>query len=291
MSPLLTVVIPIYNEEESLSIFLPEVVNHCNQKGYLLIAVNDGSSDNSSGILEVFESKHSSVKVLTHKVNRGYGGALKTGIKEATTRYVITIDADGQHYLADVDYLLDEMISINADMIVGSRKGQVSASLIRGMGKSIIRFIAKLLMKVPIYDINSGMKIYDTKLAKSYLNLTPDTMAYSDIITLIFINNRRYVLERPIKIKNRLRGKSTIGFRTAFETVLEIINIIILFNPLKIFLPLALFCFLFGLGWGVFIFIQGMGISTGASTLILSGLLIFLLGLIAEQLSSLRKNR
>ncbi len=291
MSKTLTIVIPIYNEEESLQIFLPEVISHCDKNGYSLILVNDGSKDKTKDILEQYARNNPFIKVIAHKVNKGYGGAIKSGIKNCTTDYVITIDADGQHYLEDVDNLFGEIERTDADMIVGSRKGEVSASLLRGIGKNIIRFIAKFLMDVPIYDINSGMKLYNASLAKKYLRLTPDSMSYSDIITLTFINNRHLVIEVPIKIKQRLKGKSTIGIRTAFETVMEIINIIILFNPLKIFLPIALFFLLFGFSWGVYFFIHGKGISIGASTLILSGIIIFLLGLIAEQLSALRKNR
>lgn len=292
MSKTLTVVMPIYNEEESLKIFLPEVVKHCERKKYALNLVNDGSTDGSLRLLKDFANTTPfAFKIINHKVNRGYGGALKSGIEASETDYVITIDADGQHYLEDVDRLFQKIKDTDADLIVGSRKGLSPASWFRGIGKKIIRIVAKMLMKLSIYDINSGMKIYNTSLVKRYLKLTPDTMSFSDIITLTFVNNRHLVIEEPIQIKSRLKGTSTIGVRTAFETVMEIINIIILFNPARIFLPISAFFFFFGVGWGANFFFQGKGISIGASTLILTGLIIFLLGLIAEQLSAVRKNQ
>ncbi|EZH72932.1 hypothetical protein ATO12_18095 [Aquimarina atlantica] len=287
----LTIVIPAYNEEECLKEFFPEVMKHCERKTYKLIVVNDGSSDGTLDLLKDFQEKSSlDFEIVNHKVNRGYGGALKSGIEASVTEFVITIDADGQHYLEDVDKLFKKIKDTEADLIVGSRKGQSSASLFRGIGKRIIRMVAKMLMKLHIYDINSGMKIYNTDLVKQYLKLTPDTMSFSDVITLTFVNNRHLVIEEPIRIKDRVKGASTIGVRTAFETVMEIINIIILFNPARIFLPISAFFFVFGVVWGANFFFQGKGISIGASTLILTGLIIFLLGLIAEQLSAVRKN-
>ncbi len=292
MSKTLTIIMPAYNEEESLKFFFPEVLSHCKAIGYNLIVVNDASKDNTLKVLNNLRTGTDyDFKIISHKVNKGYGGAIKSGIEESKTDYVVTIDADGQHYLSDVDKLFEKVKNTDADLIVGSRKGLASASTFRSIGKNIIRFIAKLLMELPIYDINSGMKIYNADLVKRYLNLTPNTMAFSDIITLTFIHNKHLVIEEPIQIKERLMGESTIGVRTAFETVLEIINMIILFNPARIFLPISMFFFVFGISWGSIFFFQGKGLSIGASTLLLMGLLIFLLGLIAEQLSAVRKNQ
>jgi hypothetical protein len=181
------------------------------------------------------------------------------------------------------------MKSRDADMIVGSRKGIRSASNSRRIGKSIIRIIARMLMYVPVHDINSGMKIFRTDLARKYIHLAPDTMSYSDIITLIFINNRHLVLEEPIMITTRLKGKSTISVETAFQTVMEIINIVILFNPAKIFLPLSFICLIAGLVIGLPILINGHGVSIGSLLCIFAGIIFFLLGLVAEQLSMIRR--
>jgi hypothetical protein len=133
------------------------------------------------------------------------------------------------------------------------------------------------------------MKIYNTELAKRYIKLCPDSMAYSDIITLVFISQKHLVLETSINIKHRTKGTSTISTRTAFETIIELFNILMLFNPLRIFLPLSIICFAAGLAWGLPIIIAGKGVSVGALLAILSSLAFFLLGLVSEQLSSFRK--
>lgn len=285
----LTVVIPAYNEAQPLPLVLPELLRYAREKNRRVLIVEDGSTDNTREILEQF-SGDDNLKVIHHKLNRGYGGALKSGIEAVDTQYMVTIDADGQHYLEDIDLLEEAILTNDADMVVGSRKGRHAASLYRGFGKCLLRCVAKLLMHIPIYDINSGMKIYRTDLAKQYLHLLPDSMAFSDVITLVFISSKNRVLEIPIRIKERIAGKSTIGTMTALDTLREIMNVIVLFNPMKIFLPVALLFVLVGLWWGIPIILKGGGVTPGMSLLITMGIFSFLLGLIAEQLSRIRKN-
>jgi len=285
----LTIIIPVYNEEESLTVFLPRLIEFCKTKLFQLIVVNDGSTDNSQNIiLELFKDL-GFVKLINHKINRGYGGAIKTGIAASQTKYLITIDADGQHMLEDVDKLYKLIQEKDADMIVGNRKGQKEASMLRRLGKDSIRFIAKLLMPLPVHDINSGMKIYNAELARKYISVCPDSMSYSDIMLLTFVYQRHLVLEEPISIRPRIAGKSTISVATAFDTIKEIMNIVVLFNPMRIFFPMSVFCILCGILWGLPFILMNRGVSNGALISILTGLIFFTLGLLAEQLSMIRK--
>jgi glycosyltransferase involved in cell wall biosynthesis len=287
----LTIVIPAYNEAESLPNIMGELIAFCEERNWHIIIVNDGSRDNTKDILKKYEG-NKILKVIHHKLNRGYGGALKTGISNVTTKYCVTIDSDGQHDMHDVEIMYKKMIETNADLIVGNRRGNAGLKLYREFGKSIIRSVANILMPLTIYDINSGMKMYDSELAKRYINICPNGMAFSDIIALTFIYQRNLVLEMPIRIKERIGGKSTIGMKTAFETVMEIVNIVTLFNPLRIFLPLSLFFITIALMWEIRIFIfKGPVVSTGALLGFITGLIFFLLGLIAEQLGNLRRHQ
>jgi hypothetical protein len=145
-------------------------------------------------------------------------------------------------------------------------------------------------MPIHIKDLNSGMKVYRTELAKRYIQLCPDTMAFSDVITLVFINQRNLVQEHPINIKPRTTGASTINTKTAIDTVMEILHIVTLFNPMRIFLPPAMFFLTFSAIWGLPILLRGEGISVGTLFLFVTGLIFFFLGLIAEQLALIRKN-
>jgi len=144
------------------------------------------------------------------------------------------------------------------------------------------------LMPLPIHDLNSGFKLYRTDLAKKYLPLCPNSMAFSDVIALAFISQRELVLEHPITTRNRITGKSKINLQTAFETIIEIINIILLFNPLRVFLPISILSIVLGFGWGIPLILLGRGVSVGAMLAIVLGALFFAIGLIASQLSAIR---
>jgi glycosyltransferase involved in cell wall biosynthesis len=284
---LLSVVVPIYNEAVSLASLLDELAPHCHAQGWKLILVNDGSTDGTATVLKHYEGMPG-VRILQHKLNRGYGGALKTGLLEVVTPYALTIDADGQHAINDIDALLGFALENDADMVIGKRNKSGMAGVYRNIGKWFIRRFSALLMPIHISDLNSGFKLYHTGLVQRYVSICPDSMAFSDVITLIFIKKRHVVLEYPITIKQRQAGKSSINTFTAIQTILEIINIAMLFNPLRIFLPLSVFCIGFGLVWGIPIMLRARGVSVGAMLAIVTGLLCFFFGLIAEQLSAMR---
>lgn len=284
--PSLTIIIPAYNEEHSLEKFLPEAVNFCRQKNYKLIVVNDGSTDNTAKILDAYRGE-SFVTLLRNKVNAGYGASIKKGVRQAATDFIITIDADGQHSLTDVEKLFNKALETDADMVVGNR-GKSSGHY-RSLGKWLIRKVAGLLMPLHIHDINSGMKLYNTALAKKYINICPETMAYSDIILLTFVYKKNLVVEEPVTIQPRTGGKSTINTMTALDTLKEIMNIVILFNPIRVFFPAGIACILASVAWEIPILLQGKGISVGSLLGILTGFILFFFGLLAHQLGSFRK--
>lgn len=283
----LTVVIPVYNEAQSLPRFLPELVETCRARNWQLILVNDGSKDETARILAQFEGE-SLVRVLHHKVNRGYGGALKTGLSSARTRYVVTMDGDGQHAVSDLDVVHQFAVGNDADMVIGSRAVMEHINVYRELGKWIIRTFTRILVPLPVRDLNSGFKLYRTRLVKRYLHLCPDSMAFSDVITLLFINQGHLVLETPIAVRKRIGGASSISTHTAFQTIIEILGLAMLVNPLRIFLPLSIFCISVGLLWGIPFVIAGRGVSIGAMLAIVLGTLFFFLGLIASQLAAIR---
>lgn len=288
MQGMLTIIVPVYNEAEVLPKVAPGMVSHCRQHGWLVIFVDDGSRDASGSYLDTLADA-STVFVFHHKVNRGYGGALKTGILHVNTPYCLTMDADGQHALQDVEKVFSFALEKDADLVVGDRGRGDGASLYRSIGKWLIRSFTRWLMHLPIRDLNSGFKLYRTDLAKKYLRVCPNSMSFSDIITLVFINQGNLILEHPITIQPRKAGKSTINTYTALETILEILNIILLFNPLRVFLPVSLLFVTFGLAWGTYVQLTvGRGVSVAAMLAVVTGLIFFVLGLLANQISAMR---
>jgi glycosyltransferase involved in cell wall biosynthesis len=288
MKKTLTLVVPAFNEAENIPIVLPEMLEFCNQRQWQVILVNDGSSDETASVLRNFEGKDNLV-ILNHKVNQGYGAALKTGISKVNTGFLVTLDADGQHALSDLDAMWEALQQQDADMVIGNRISDKPKNGYRQAGKWLIRKITGLILPVHIRDLNSGLKMYQTRLLKRYLQLCPDSMAFSDIITLIFLNQGHRVIEVPVQVLERAGGASKISTLTAFETMLEIINIVMLLKPLRIFLPASIFCIAVGILWGIPFIAMGHGVSVGSMLAIVTGLILFMVGLVAEQLSLIRK--
>jgi glycosyltransferase involved in cell wall biosynthesis len=289
-NPLPTVVVPVYNEEQALPSFAPCLIELCRSRGWMTVFVNDGSCDYTGQILDHLSASQE-VRVVHHKVNREYGGALKTGISHVTTPFLVTIDGDGQHNPYDVERILQFAIESDADMVVGKRDERGASGAYRTFGKFLIRSFTKILMPLPITDLNSGFKFYRTEFVKRYITVCPDSMAFSDVITLVFLSEHNLVLEYPIQVSPRQVGQSMINTFTAFETVIQVLNIALMFNPLKLFLPISALCILAGFGWGIPFVLLGRGVSVGAMLAIVTGLLFFVLGLIASQLSAIRMER
>ncbi len=286
-TPSLTVVVPVYNEIATLKDFLPSLENLCQANGWELILVNDGSTDGSAGLLASSEG-HPGVTVIHHQLNRGYGGAVKSGLLAADTTHVVTMDSDGQHDLADLSPMYQFALEKNTDLLIGRRMEIVRAYRLREFAKWWIRFYTRLLLPLPIHDLNSGFKLYRTKLVQKYVGLCPNTIAFSDVITLSFVCQRKLVLEHPIHIHGRQAGKSAVNFLTTLDIAMNITYLGLLFNPLRIFFPLSALCLLFGFAWEARVLLLGLGSSVVAFLFGLTGLLIALLGLVSKQISSIR---
>src|SRR6266498_3790958 len=155
-NPLLTVVVPVYNEEQALPSFAPCLIEFCHSRGWMTVFVNDGSRDHTRQILDPL-SDSEEVRVLHHKVNRGYGGALKTGISQVTTPFLVTMDGDGQHSPQDVEGILQFGIESDADMVVGKRDELSISGAHRAFGKFLIRAFTRILMPPPVTDLNAGL--------------------------------------------------------------------------------------------------------------------------------------
>jgi len=165
----LTVIMPAFNEEDSLLVYLPKVIEFCRQNEVKIIIVNDGSSGKTKDILEEISREYLFLTVIHHKINKGYGAALKTGLNIADSKYIISLDTDGQHNVDDISKLYKRAIFEDADMVVGRRSNQASSSRYRSLGKLIIRLITRFLIKTNIHDLNSGMKLMDSTLARLYV--------------------------------------------------------------------------------------------------------------------------
>lgn len=281
----LTLIIPCYQEAENIPEVFPLIIQHCIRHNYMLIAVDDGSVDGT--FTELSRLMNNRMKIIRHSVNRGYGAAIKSGIRACTTEYCITIDADGQHHLSDIDLLLNAINDDNSDLVVGNRNG-LGSSRFRNLGKAVIIGFTRFFFKLPVRDLNSGMKLYKTRIVQSLIHWAPSGMAFSDVITLVHLQLRYKITERDIKINPRARGESTISWRTAVQTISEIAFLVVNVFPFKFFSLLSFLFLVFALLWGIPFVLSGAGITVGSSLLILSSLVIFLQGILIELMVRIR---
>lgn len=287
MSADLTIVVPAYNEHPNLTLLLPGWLSFCRDHDLKLVIVDDGSHDGTRELLAAAATEHPELAVITHRLNAGYGAALKSGLAHASTALVATMDADGQHDMADIMRLRQDLLAGEADLVIAARTTS-GTSLYRKLGKFLIRQLAKsLLPNLTVTDLNSGMKLFRTREVQRYLSVCPDGMAFSDIVTLIFFKRRHKVLEHKIVVNERMHGSSTISTSTAFDTAWKILVIVMMFNPMRLFLPVSLAALVSGLAWALQFLVTDQGFPTASAILVISGVIFLALGLIAEQLSLL----
>lgn len=283
----LTLVIPAYNEEAGIGRALEALLPVCEARGWQVIVVNDGSKDSTAEKVSAF-LHNPCLSLITHKLNRGYGAALKTGIRHATTEYVATMDSDGQHRIEDLLALAEHMH--HYDLLVGKRGAVFHSPLWRMPGKWVLQRMSVYLMRRPIPDLNSGMRFFRREVLLRYLHLFPDGFSFSTTSTLVFMN-RGYVVDfMPIQVNKRV-GKSTVKLSTGFDTILLILRLATLLDPLRLFLPISFLFVTIGLLWTVPFLIMREGYSTGALLLLMNGVLIFIMALLSDQIAALRKER
>ncbi len=242
-----SIVVPVYNEEKGISAVVTEISHKIKELALNaeIIIVNDGSTDNTASLLNKLVKEHQNLRVLTHKGNRGYGAALKTGILQANQETIAVIDADCTYPLDHFQDLLAGMDE--ADMVVGARTGDtVEVETLRRPAKWFLRKLAGYLAERDIPDVNSGFRVFNREIALSYFHILPNKFSFTTTITLAMFADDYTVAYVPINYYGR-KGDSKIRPFDAWNFLVLILKTIFYFNPLKIVLPLALITGLAGL--------------------------------------------
>lgn len=280
----ISIVIPVYNDGTALAGTLQELMKALEafpgEKEF--IVVDDGSTDVTPKVLQSL----SGVRVLHHPVNRGYGAALKTGSRRATGDVVLFFDADGQHDPAAILPLLRGLGE--ADMVVGAREGVFHSPAWRVPGKWLLRQLANYLVKRRIPDLNSGLRAVRREILLQYLHLCPNKFSFTSTLTMALLSEGHEVNYIPIRVRTRI-GRSTVNVSTGFETILLLLRLITLFNPLRVFLPTSAALMVLGVGWSSIFILQKRGLSVGGMLLIMTSVQMFFVGLIADQVSAIRR--
>lgn len=236
-----SIIIAAYNEEESIFSVLKEiedVMNH-SRLSYEIIVVNDGSTDRT---MEVLRNRSPNVRVFSHKVNRGYGASLKTGICNAQHEIVVTIDADGTYPNERIPEIVSYMKDY--DMVVGARTGaNTKVPLIRKPAKWVIHRLANYLTGVRIPDLNSGLRAMKKGMVTRFVRLLPDGFSYTATLTLAMLTNGYQIKYVPVDYHTRTGQSKIRPIRDTLNFIQLIVRTVMYFRPLKVFLPLSLVLF------------------------------------------------
>ena len=280
-----SIIIPAYNEETGIKGTLDKLIEGNYHEKYEIIVVDDGSTDKTREISQSFP-----VRVISHTVNKGYGAALKTGIRKSTCDKVVFMDSDGQH---DPAYL-DELVRLLEDheMVIGCRTADSFQVKNRKAGKKVIRWVGEFLVEQKLPDYNSGFRGFQKDLILKMMHIMPNGFSFSTTSTLGFMKEGYNIATFPIVVEERVGRKSNVKFiKDGSKTLMLLLRIIMLFNPLKIFLPVSLLFGAGGLAFGIYGYIAFERFSNGAMILTVFGMILFFIGLIADQISLLNRKQ
>lgn len=275
-----SVIIPAFNEGETIATTVRDLRNL--YPNYEVLVIDDGSEDRTALI-----AQRAGARVHRNHRNMGYGASLKQGLRKAHGDIIVFMDADGQHDSCEVADLVDHLEA--TDMVVGERSRDAITPA-RRPGKWVLGRVAEYLVGQPIPDINSGFRTFYRDEALPYLPILPNGFSLTTTQTLAMMRDGRDITYIPISVKPREGGRSTVRFvRDGTKTLLLILRVIMLFNPLKIFVPLSAILFTIGIFYTLVTLFQQTNITDIGLLLLLSSFGTFALGLLADQIANLRR--
>lgn len=275
----ISIIIPAKNEAESLSTLLPKLKEQYPHAE--LIIIDDGSTDETR-----FVAEHNGARVIHHPYSIGNGGAIKAGARAAKGQVFIFMDADSQHQVEDIKILMAEY-NKGHDMVVGVRDKTAQASRLRAIGNQFYNTLASWIVGHPVLDLTSGFRIVNGRKFKEFLHLLPNGFSYPSTITLAFFRSGYTVSYVPITVLPR-KGKSHLRvLPDGIRFLIIIYKVATLYSPLKVFIPLACLHFFAGIANYLYTYTTQGRFTNMSAVLIMVSVLIFLIGLVSEQITTL----
>ena len=278
---MISIIIPAKNEALGLQSLLPKLkAKFPNDE---IIVVNDGSTDNT---VEICTS--AGVRLINHPYCKGNGASIKTGANAAKGETLVFMDGDGQHSVENIEQTLKKY-NEGYHMVVGARSFRSQASVGRWMANSIYNKLASWMVGQRVGDLTSGLRAVNRNKFKEFLYLLPNGFSYPTTITMSFFRAGYSVGYTPISVGARLhKGGSHIKpIKDGLRFLLIIFKIGTLYSPLKIFFPLSLFHFFCGCSLYMYTYIYFGRFTNMSALLFTTSVLIFLIGLISEQITAL----
>jgi glycosyltransferase involved in cell wall biosynthesis len=246
-----------------------------------IIVVDDGSVD-TTGLL----ARGAGACVIRHPYNKGNGAAVKTGARHASGEFVLIVDGDGQHFAADAQRIVARLGEF--DLVVGARSAATQATLARRGGNAMLNWLASYLTSRRIPDLTSGFRGIRRDVLREFLHLLPNGFSTPTTTTLACIKAGYNVAFEPIEAGIRAGHSKMRVAREGTRFVLILLKVITIFSPLRIFAPISAVAFVGGAAYGVMNFITVGRIPNGAVIMLLFAVIVFLVGLVSEQIAALR---
>jgi glycosyltransferase involved in cell wall biosynthesis len=279
----LSIILPAKNEAAALSQLLPAL--RAAQPGAEIIVSDDGSSDNTAALCE----RHG-VKRVGTPYSMGNGAAIKRGARAATGDVLVFMDADGQHDFNDIPRLLAKL-NEGYDMVVGARGWNDQAGVGRGLANTFYNWLASKMTGHPVHDLTSGFRAARADKFREFIHLLPNGFSYPTTSTMAFFRSAYPVTYIPIKAAERIGTSHIRPLRDGVRFLLIIFKIATLYAPLKLFAPTAVGFFVLGWLYWLYTFLESSRLSLISVALWSAAVIIFLIGLISEQITSLTYRR
>ncbi|WP_238013231.1 glycosyltransferase family 2 protein [Dactylosporangium sp. AC04546] len=286
-APHVTIVLPCYNEEAHVRAELERICAAMDASAYRyeLLAIDDASTDATLDVLRQAEPVMPNVRVIALHRNGGAGTVRRTGTRMARGDVVVWTDADMSYPNERIPEMVDMLYNDpGIDQVVGARTSeQGSHRLLRIPAKWAIRKIAEWLVGQPIPDLNSGLRAFRRRVAEPYLPLLPPGFSCVTTLTLAFLSNRHAIRYVPIDYAKRA-GKSKFRFVTdAYRYLLQVVRMVMYFNPLKALMPVALTLLAVGAAKSVFdVAVHPVRVANNTIMLVMTGLVIASMALLAD---------
>ncbi len=274
-----SVVIPAFEESASIGAVVDALRAAASWKE--IIVVDDGSADETAE-----QARSAGACVIRHPYNKGNGASVKSGIRHASGDWILIVDGDGQHGAEDALRLVSALGAF--DLVVGARSAHTQATLMRRLGNALLARLAGYLANRRIPDLTSGFRAARRQHLVEFLHLLPNGFSTPTTTTLAFLRAGYNVRFEPIEARQRA-GQSKIRLATdGASFFLILLKVITIFSPLKIFVPISVSSFFAGVLYGVWNVVQHDRIPNGAVLLLMFSAMVLLMGLISEQIASLR---